>query len=113
MSVDIWDMAERATKIVKEQIKNDIYEDEVTGIFYQEFCEPTVAEKEILNGLEIAQKVIIQNTNNKFANEMVGYVEEINVFQKYNPILVSYENKLIKPSSLLAWVKRENLRSVD
>jgi len=46
MSKDLWDLAERATKIVKEQIKTDINEDEMTGIFYQEFCEPTVAEKQ-------------------------------------------------------------------
>ncbi|WP_252251238.1 hypothetical protein [Clostridium sp. VAP52] len=57
MSVDIWDMAERATKIVKEQIKNDIYEDEVTAIFYQEFCEPTLIEKEY----EIKYKWMIKN----------------------------------------------------
>lgn len=57
MSKDLWDLAERATKIVKEQIKQDINEDEMTAIFYQEFCEPTEIEKQY----EIKYKWMLDN----------------------------------------------------
>lgn len=57
MSKDLWDLSERATKIVKEQIKQDINEEELTGIFYQEFCEPTLIEKQY----EIKYKWMLDN----------------------------------------------------
>jgi hypothetical protein len=57
VSKDLWDLAERATKIVKEQIRADINEDEITGIFYQEFCEPAVVEQQY----EIKYKWMLDN----------------------------------------------------
>lgn len=57
MLKDLWDLAERATKIVKEQIKEGINEDEMTGIFYQEFCEPTEVEKQY----DIKYKWMLEN----------------------------------------------------
>lgn len=35
MSKDLWDLAERVTKYIRENIKDDINEDEVTGLLYQ------------------------------------------------------------------------------
>jgi hypothetical protein len=61
MSKDLWDLAERATKIVKEQIRQDINEEEMTGIFYQEFCEPTLIEKQY----EIKHNWMLENGFNQ------------------------------------------------
>lgn len=113
MEKDLWDLAERAAKIVKEQIKEDIKEEEMTGIFYQEFNELTVAEKQILNGLEIGQKAIIQDIDDKIANGKECYIEDVNVQQEYHPILVSFDALEIDYIGYERWVKRENLRGVE
>lgn len=46
MSVDLYDMAERAETLVRKTNFQGMTQDEIVGLFYQEFCEPTVAEEE-------------------------------------------------------------------
>ena len=84
-------MAERATKIVKEQIKQDINEDEMTGIFYQEFCEPTVAEKELLDDLLIGDKVMVKIKIEDLKNMKgkVGYILGVDIEYPEYPISVN------------------------
>jgi hypothetical protein len=91
MSKDLWDLSERATKIVKEQIKNDINEEEMTGIFYQEFCEPTVAEKELLGDLSIGDKVMISKEVNDLKNMKgkIGYVLNADINYPEYPISIN------------------------
>lgn len=47
MSVDLYDMAERAELLVRKTNFQGMTQDEVIGLFYQEFSEPTVAENEL------------------------------------------------------------------
>lgn len=91
MSKDLWDLAERATKIVREQIKEDINEDEMTGVFYQEFCEPTVAEKQLLGDLLIGNKVIINKSIDDLQNikGKNGYVLGANLEYPEYPIRIN------------------------
>jgi hypothetical protein len=111
MSKDLWDLSERATKIVKEQIKEDINEEEMTGIFYQEFCEPTVAEKELLGDLEIGDNVIVKTEieNFKTMKGKSGYVLNTDVnFPEY-PISV---NLKIGEEFIECRFKRDELEKV-
>lgn len=113
MSKDIWDLAERATKYIRENIKDDIDEDDVIGLLYQEFCEPTKAEVKILDGLQIGQRVVVCNISeysNKYLNGKDGYIAEVDMDINY-PIIVNIH---IEDDVFAKYCfKRENLRSVE
>lgn len=113
MSKDLWDLAERVTKYIRENIKDDINEDEVTGLLYQEFCEPTKAEVKVLGRLQIGQRVVIHNISdysNKYLNGKEGYIVEVDMDIDY-PIIV---NLHIEDDIFAKYCfKRENLRSKE
>lgn len=112
MSKDLWDMAERATKYIKDNVKDDINEDMVTGELYLEFYEPTKAKLEILGELQIGERVVVKNMNdysNKYLNGKEGYIYDVDIDINY-PIIVNLQ---IDGDIFAKYCfKRENLRSV-
>ena len=46
MSVDLYDMAERAESLVRQTNFQGMSQDEIIGLFYQEFCKPTKIEEQ-------------------------------------------------------------------
>lgn len=57
MSVDLWDIAERDETLVSKTNFQGMTQDEVIGLFYQEFCEPTKIEEQY----EIKYKWMLEN----------------------------------------------------
>lgn len=108
MSKDLWDLSERATKYIKENIKDDINEDEVTGLLYQEFCEPTKTEVKALDGLQIGQRVVVQNMRTKYFNGKEGYIVEVDTDYPIITVNLHIEDDIFEKHCF----KREHLRSV-
>lgn len=46
MKKDLWDLSERAEALVRKINFQGMTQDEIIGLFYQEFCEPTEVEKQ-------------------------------------------------------------------
>lgn len=113
MSKSLWDMAERATEYIKDNIKDDIDEDMVTGELYLEFCEPTKAEVETLDGLQIGQNVVVHSIcdfSSKYLNDKEGYIVDVDIDIDY-PIIVAL--KMADDIYPKHYFKRENLRSAE
>lgn len=109
MSKNIFNLAERATGYIKENIKSDINEDEVTGELYQEFSESTKAKVEILDRLQTGQGVVVQGMRDKRLNGRKGYIVAIDRNVEC-PIVVDLH---IEDDIFAKYCfKRENLRSV-
>lgn len=111
MSESLLYMTERATKYIKENIKSDINEDEVTGELYQEFSEPTKAELQILEGLQIGERVVLQGMIDRYKrlNGKEGYIVDVDMNMDY-PIIVNL--RIEDDIFVKYYIKRKNLRSV-
>jgi hypothetical protein len=66
-------------------------QDEVIGLFYQEFCQPTLAEEKILDGLKIGDRIIINKTISDLPNikGKTGYILGVEMEYKEYPISVN------------------------
>lgn len=111
MSKGLLYMTERATKYIKENIKSDINEDEITGLLYQEFSKPTKAELKILDGLPIGEMVVVQDMIDryKYLNGKEGYIFDVDINIDC-PIIVDL--RIEDDICQIYCFKRENLRSV-